>query len=71
MRACTRILCFLFLFLNVATITKRLVLGFPAPAKSDTISNFVLFAVCGFYRDSAAYPERTVFVARIRLNHNN
>jgi hypothetical protein len=55
----------------VATVTKRFVLRFTAPTKSYTIPNYVLFAVCRFYRDAAAYPERAVFLVRGRLNNDN
>jgi hypothetical protein len=52
-------------------IAERFISGFSTPAESDPIPYLILFAICGFYRDATAYPERTMLAAVRALFDNN
>lgn len=48
---------FVFVFGEVATVAEWLKGGFAAPAKSDSVSNFIGFLVCGLDGDAASHPD--------------
>ena len=60
-----------FRTLDMTPIAEWFISGFPTSAESGPIPDLILFAIGRFYRDTAAYPKRTVLVAVRPFLDNN
>ena len=57
--------------LDMAAVTKRLILRSSAPAEGDAVADLVRFTVSGFDRDASSHPERPVLTPWRVFNNDN